>query len=235
VIDLERKTRERLTNDPVGAQFPVWSSDGTRVIYASAREGSWNLFARTVARPEEQPLYRALSPQLKYPSEVTPDGRYVLFHGEGVWMLPMSGDPRPVRLISGTQGHVSPDGRWLAFAAASQTGPRQVYVTSFPHSQDRWLVSRSGGEDPHWASNGRELFFLDANQTLTAATVSAVGGFQVTNLQPLFRVSPSLRSVDGAGTSYAPAADGESFLINERVQDEELTLTVVENWSPDRR
>jgi hypothetical protein len=50
--------------------------------------------------------------------------------------------------------------------------------------------------------------------------------------QPLFRLRVSNPSIV-LGPAYAPAPDGQRFLINERVLEEAAVLTAVENWTPD--
>ena len=39
----------------------------------------------------------------------------------------------------------------------------------------RWQISTTGGTRPAWARNGRELFYLDASNTLTAVPVQTSG------------------------------------------------------------
>ena len=46
LFDLERGVGERLTQDPVGAGFPMWAPDGSKVIFASTRSGSWDMYSR---------------------------------------------------------------------------------------------------------------------------------------------------------------------------------------------
>jgi Tol biopolymer transport system component len=233
--DLQRGIRERLTTDPLDAIFPVWTPDGDRVIYASARQGPWNLFWRAEGRPDEGVLYAAPSPASKYPTDVTRDGRYLLFQEAddrpNVWLLSLKENRPAVRLLTGMHARVSPSGRWLAYTSV-ETGRREVYVTAFPVPQSRWRVSTTGGEDPHWRADGRELFFLDANQTLTAVDVTRGAQFEVRRPQPLFRLRVSNPAVV-VGPSYMPAPDGRRFLVNERVEEEAAVLTAIENWSPD--
>ncbi len=233
VHDLERDVSERMTVDSVGAFFPVWMPDGDRVIYASAREGPWHIFWRSRDRPDHGRLLAGLLPSTKYPSDVTADGRYVLFHGDGaVWALPLSAGATPTTLVDGSHGRVSPDGRWLAYASA-ENGRREVYVTTFPNPQVRWRVSENGGEDPHWRADGQELFFLDADRTLIAASLALTPTFEVKGQVRLFRPSIDER-VLRAGASYAPAPDGQRFLIIERVDHQEVVLTVMESWQSAR-
>ena len=231
--DLRRGVSERLTSDPVGAFFPVWTPDASRVLYASAREGPWHLFWRSPTSPDTGRLYAAVMPFTKYPDSVTPDGRWLLFNGDGVvWRLSLTEPSKPIRVVAGLQGHVSPDGRWLAYASA-ENGPREVYVSPFPEAQTRVRISVAGGSEPQWRADGGELFFFDADQTLMAATLTTGQRLAVRRLERLFRARLDPRTAR-YGPSYAVHPDGQRFLINEAVDDQETLLTVLERWGGTR-
>ena len=86
-------------------------------------------------------------------------------------------DPtRPGELIdllsspySETDGQVSPDGRWLAYAS-DVSGRKEIYVRPFRSSGADWQVSTDGGSRPRWARDGSELYFLGADGWLRAAS-----------------------------------------------------------------
>ena len=46
VFDLQRETLTRLTFDPEGDMYPLWSSDGQRVLFSSTREGPPNIYSK---------------------------------------------------------------------------------------------------------------------------------------------------------------------------------------------
>jgi Tol biopolymer transport system component len=46
IADLARQTLTRLTDAPAQDIYPVWTPDGRRIIFASARAGNFNLFWR---------------------------------------------------------------------------------------------------------------------------------------------------------------------------------------------
>jgi Tol biopolymer transport system component len=233
VHDLDRNVSERMTTDPIGAFFPVWTPDGDRVIYASAREGPWHIFWKFRDKPDAGRLLAGRSPFTKYPSAVTADGRYLIFHGDGaVWALELSAGGEPIRLVDGSHGRVSPDGRWLAYSS-SENGRREVYVTAFPNPGARWRISRNGGEDPQWRADGRELFFLDADRILMAVAVSLTPTFEANESVHLFRAAIDERVLN-VGASYTPAPDGQRFLVIERADRQEVVLTVMENWQTAR-
>ena len=88
-----------------------------------------------------------------------------------IWIVPLA-DPGAARPILNSryaeiQPSVSPDGRWLAYAADS-SGRHEIYVTPFPDGGRRWLVSRDGGEHPLWSHDGRELYFRRESRMMAA-------------------------------------------------------------------
>jgi Tol biopolymer transport system component len=233
VYDLRRDVGDRLTRDPIGALFPIWLRNG-HLAFASARAGPWNLYMRSIAGDRgDQELYGALTPGVKYPSDVSPDGRFLLFHDSvSTWSLPLEGDRRPTLLTPGVQARISPNGRFLAYTAID-AGERHVYVTSFPEPRDRWRVSPERGDDPQWRRDGRELFYIDRGQTLVAVPIDPQSGQAAGPATPLFRAvfDTMGRSL---GRAYAPSPDGQRFLVNERLGDDDYALWVTLNWAPTR-
>jgi serine/threonine-protein kinase len=87
---------------------------------------------------------------------------------------------------------LSPDGRWLAYES-DETGRNEVYVRPFPNvNADKVPVSIAGGVAPVWAHSGRELFYLNANREMIAATIGVTNGFAVSERTVLFTLDPSI-------------------------------------------
>ena len=68
------------------------------------------------------------------------------------------GDAEPIAIVATeyeeTSPSVSPDGQWIAYVS-TRTGRKEVYVSPFPNSEDRFFpVSQGGGTEPVWAHNG---------------------------------------------------------------------------------
>ena len=51
----------------------------------------------------------------------------------------------------------------------------EAYVSSFPSGNGKWQISTSGGNDPHWRRNGKELFFISRDDILTHRVALRVG------------------------------------------------------------
>ena len=109
----------------------------------------------------------------------------------------------------------SPHGKWVAFSFREPNEDTQLFVTAFPKSNRRWLVSARGGYQARWRRDGKELFFLATNGTLTtslmAAEVNEEGNdFEVRDVKKLFDTPvpyPPYHAFD-------VSADGQRILIN---------------------
>jgi Tol biopolymer transport system component len=106
---------------------------------------------------------------------------------------------------------VSPDGRWLVYSS-TESGQREVYVTTFPQAERKWQVSVGGGREPTWTKSGAEIVYLAGTRdSVYAVGVEVVGDtFEVGAINKLFDVQ--LRG--DAGQDWDVTADGERFLIN---------------------
>jgi hypothetical protein len=90
-------------------------------------------------------------------------------------------------------------------------------------------VSTSGGDEPHWRRDGRELFYLAPDGWLTAVSVSRRGAsLDFGAPQRLFQIA---RKYTVLRNLFAVSADGAHFLVDTPIQDAAaVPLTVVLNW-----
>jgi eukaryotic-like serine/threonine-protein kinase len=175
-----------------------------------------------------------------FPSDWSPDGRFILFHGPfrqtgyDIWVLPVAtgAKPRPFIHTDGDDlsARFSPDGKFVAYSS-DQSGRPQVYVQSFPEGDGRWQVSTDGGAEPRWRADGRELFFIGADRRMMAVPVSVSPSFQHGAPVALFQTRMSTFA-NPFRTSYAVSRDGQRFLINTLAENAATpSITVVVNWT----
>ena len=237
VLDVARNTRQRLTFDRT-AVIPVWSPDGSRVLYRSEKAGAGDLYQKlSTGIGTEDALLTTNA--MKNPTDWSADGRFILYETQNpktnndIWILPTTGDRKPFPLLDSEfneyQGRTSPDGRWVAYVS-DESGSPEVYVQSFPKPGGKWQISTAGGADPRWRRDGRELYFISADRKLMAAEVKADATFQAGVPQALFDVRVS-GLVDVRG-HYAVSADGRRFLVNRLGESGGSSpMTVVLNWT----
>jgi hypothetical protein len=87
---------------------------------------------------------------------------------------------------------------------------------------------------PRWGSDGREIFYLDPDNTLTAATVDEkTSDFRVDALRPLFHVRPRPQ-VSLGEFPYDVSPDSQRFLVNTFVEETtSMPITLFLNWPPE--
>jgi Tol biopolymer transport system component len=245
-IDVTSGRATRFTSDSANDNDPVWSPDGSRIVFASDRDaGRLNLYQKNAGGAfAEQALPK--SDHVQLPEDWSPDGRFVLFRdrdsktGSDLWVLPMTANGKPQPYLrspfSEMQGRFSPNGRWVAYVS-DESSRDQVYIQSFPDVAKKYAVSTERGLQPRWRGDGRELFFLGQTQPGLMTSVEAVDvveskdglsiGAQRTLFQSAIRMSYRSRS------SWEVAPDGRRFLIIESTQSDSVRaqpITVLVDW-----
>jgi Tol biopolymer transport system component len=173
VIDVARGYDTRLTSHPANDYAPLLSPDGTRVVFASDRDGpDAALYQKssTGDGPEEL-LLGTLGD--KRPLDWSPDGKQLMFGAvDGVWLLPMSGERQALRVtppgaVREWHPRFSPDGQWIVYDT-KESGRAEVYVKRLAGGVDKSRISAGGGWAPYWSADGREIFYLTLDGTLVA-------------------------------------------------------------------
>jgi serine/threonine protein kinase len=232
IQDNARATLTRLTSEQtVGNAFPVWTPDGTRVLFRTLTGLYW-----TAADGSGHPQAIAGSLSGDLPCSVSPDGDTLAFMRQNaqtsrdIYVLSLRGQsrPRPVVNTPAYDGgaQFSPDGHWMAYAS-DESGQMQVYIRPFPGPDRRWQVSTQGGTQPVWSRNGKEIFYRVGNKMMV---VDVAAGVDVTLSQPrqLFEQRYVFQNISLANYDVSP--DGQRFVM---VKDEAGSgrLNVVLNWT----
>ena len=239
IYDNPRNIRTRFTFDAVNVQSPVWSPDGSEIVFASSRNGRLNLFRKSTSGVAREELVLADSHN-KNPLSWSRDGRYLVYVASGgstnrsdLMVLPMSGEPKPFAYLdspaSESTGRLSPDDKWMAYVS-DESRQNEVYVAPFPEPTSRVQISIAGGHRPRWSADGRTIVYLaPTGPTLMAADVNVAGDrLQVTAVRELFD-TPGL---GGSRYVWDMSPDGRRFLLNVlRATASEEPLSVVLNWT----
>ena len=107
-----------------------------------------------------------------------------------------------------------------------------MYVAPFPGPGGATLISTSGGGNPRWRGDGKEIFYLNmpAGRLMAAEVKSTDGALQVGPVRELFGVRPM-----GARSQYDVTADGQRFLVATNATEPQPSapppMTVVVNWT----
>ncbi len=236
-IDLRRNIETRLTFSPANEWSPVWSPDSKSVVYTSFENRPGDLFIKCVeGSGAGEPLL--VDKRLKIASDWSSDGRYVIYHALSPlsrWDIEAYSVPEKkiIPLLNGTfseiGGHLSPDGRWLAYASDA-SGRDEVYVQRFPVATEKSQISGGGGYMPTWSRDGRELYYYTIEGKMMAATVHADRDFVADAPRLLFQ--SRLRGFVGITRNQYDVTPDKRFLINVTSPGKETTasITLVQNW-----
>jgi Periplasmic protease len=188
VTSTDYSTTKRITNTPEQERSVSFSPDGKMLVYASERNGSWNLYIAIRANANEPNFSNAtvineepllVSTEETFQPKFGPDGKEVAFLENRTKLKVINLESKKVREITdGTQnssysdGDIdfdwSPDGKWLVLD----------YNPSirFPHT-DIGIVSAEGGRpvvnltesgytetNPHWVMKGDAIIWLSERE-----------------------------------------------------------------------
>jgi len=237
LIDLARgATASRLTFDPAIEGDPIWSPDGSQVLFNTTRNGNFNSAYQHAADGGGQDVPVVKVEGLVEAMDWSHDGRFLLFDGStgsnrGLWMLPMSGERKPEPFLRTAfvedSAAFSPDDRWVAYDS-NASGHFEVYVRSFAPGGGQFQISLNGGWAPRWRGDGKEIFFLALDGTMMAADVTLGNTVQAAVPHALF---PTTLSKTQAKHTYTVTKDGKRFLLVVPEQHQAVTpITVVLNW-----
>ncbi len=236
VHDIERGVTTRLTHE--GDNHGIaWFGDGRRIAFARLGAPSqWGVF---VAAADGTGEVDQLSPPAiprGFVSSISPDGQFVLAGssndaGDDVYLVntrDKTAKPLFHSRFTERSATFSPDGRYVAYVS-DESGREDVYVQSFPALDAREQISTTGGAQPVWSRDGKELFFrLDRKMMVVDVTLQP--GFSAGRPRVLFECELSPSSNSGLG-AYDVSPDGQHFvMVRERSTVGGAEVNVVLNW-----
>ncbi len=222
IYDLSRRNAIRLTTDQVLSP-PIWRPDGKAVITACCDGQFLSIDADGRSAPRKIVKVDNLFGDYAVAS-ITPDGSTLLVvTATGK----TRGDILSINLASGSQAHsvfdsaaaefepaLSPDGRWIAFGTEAEGGNINLQVEPYPDGGGRWPVNVEGVRlvtSPHWAANGRELFFI-ANLEIWGVPVEPGANF---GMGKPYRVLERHEIIENnfGDSRYDVTPDGKAFVM----------------------
>jgi Tol biopolymer transport system component len=231
IYDLAQGTFSPLGGDSSDSG-PFWSPDGRELGFSSHRDARTRFYFALYSRPPDQSTEARLlfsdPDDAMHEASWTPDMRWLVYRRGStettgradLWYVAPHPDSTPHMLLETPFNEwnpaLSPDGRWLAYVS-DESGAPEVYVRPFPGSGGRYQVSNTGGMNPVWAKNGREIFYLagrpPAVPTMTVASLRTDGGFAAEARESLFTwLYRGGISANVAARQWDLAPDGQRIL-----------------------
>jgi Tol biopolymer transport system component len=227
------------------ASGPVWSPDGSRVVFTQFGPGRGPTPTVAVLDGATPPRPLADFGAQAHATDWSRDGRYIVGSalnaatGADIWIADAEGR-EPFRYLVREPFHereprISPDGRWMAYAATDAQGGYHVYVRSFPGGGLVRRISIRGGRSPRWRRDGRELYYVEPGGRLMRVPLASGSELSTGAPQQMFQ-NAGLAGEPQAGFvgfAYDVAPDGTRFLMAIPSSDAaaRAPTVVMLNWS----
>jgi Tol biopolymer transport system component/tRNA A-37 threonylcarbamoyl transferase component Bud32 len=240
VMDVARAVLSRVTLEMSDDWNPAWSTDGNRVIFASADGNGTHIHTKSYTGAGKEDLVFE-STDNEIPTDWSPDGRYIPFSrqkkggGVDLWVLDTMGkkaSPFIESRFDKAQSKISPDGRFLAYTT-NDSGTYQIVVQSFPDpTGGKWQISSQGGIEPKWRHDGRELYYLALDGKLMAVSIKSEKTLEAGTAMPLFDTPLTYQRGQLPRTHrYDVAPDGRFLLAVPKATAAAPPIVAVMNWT----
>ncbi len=187
VTSVKYNTTKRVTNTPEQERSVSFSPDGKAILYASERNGSWNLYQTKLVRDEEKNFANSTilkeetilaTAEETFQPTYSPDGKEVAFLSNRTSLKVINLATKKTRTITngstsysysdGDQWYQwSPDGKWFVIQYSDNHLFRDdIAIISASGTGELKRLAASGYNDrePKWGMNGEVIYwFTDRN------------------------------------------------------------------------
>jgi hypothetical protein len=162
-------TPRQITFEGTTNQMGVYSPDGARLAFASARDGTAGQDIFVKALDDDSPARAVVTGGGNQLPTQWVDDTLLLFEQYAtatpdLWIgnpsatEPTEGEPYLSSEAALYDLIVSPDGEWAAYRS-NETGAAEIYLRRFPSPGVQTRVSVSGGSVPYWSPDGNTLYY----------------------------------------------------------------------------
>ncbi|MFA6469444.1 MAG: protein kinase [Bacteroidota bacterium] len=223
ILDLRTGSKSRLTNGKEGEFNPIWSPDGTRIIFTVDNRAGI-LYETVTTRASERKKYFHKNDILQT-LDWSRDGRKILVqkvnptlnNSDIGWIDDNTKDT--LHLLVASQydeidGRISPDGKWLSFES-NESGDYDLYIYSMKDGQT-WKVEDNVTNGGRWGATANELFYVKNEGMLVRASLTfSREGISHINKKNLFAVPLTTINADvsrdGKSIAFVRAFDAQGL------------------------
>jgi serine/threonine protein kinase/Tol biopolymer transport system component len=242
-LDFVRGTKIPLTQGYGGV--PLWTPDGQFIYFehiGTYNTGEIHKVNSSGGGSDETIL--AIDGHTVRPSSLCRDGNTLLYSTapmsdttqSSLWSLSLTGPPNGAakrsQLIPAEQrpsrASFSPDCNWVAYESRL-TGNREISIVHFPDGGRKYQVSTSGGFNPIWRHDGKELFYYSPlDSSISSVAVQEKGQeLSLGKPTPLFQVHPFAPRLG----VFDITPDAQKFLVfGDTSSFNGTPLFIVQNW-----
>ncbi|MCH5220489.1 MAG: PD40 domain-containing protein [Muribaculaceae bacterium] len=219
VTSVEYGTTKQISSTPEEESYLSWSPDGKELIYSSQRDGRYNIYKATMARPDEEinfanatvineePLFKTDKHERTAPA-YSPDGKklaFILDRNRLQVMDVKSGEVKELtdgstfRNRGGAFNYVwSPDNKWIAMEIVDKMHD-PYYDIAIINVNDGQITNLTGtgyfDENPRWVLDGNAILFASdrygmRNHASWGSEMDAMLVFMNQDAYDKYRLSP---------------------------------------------
>ncbi len=244
IYDLKRNVNTRLTFDHSLDGVPMWNAAGSKIYFSSNRasysqsSSNFNLFVKnTNGSGSEEPVFT--SDYDKYISDISPDGRYLLYSSVNntkkrsnwdIEMLSLTGDKISIEFLSTSfaeyNAKFSPDMKWIVYQS-DESGKFQIYITPFDGKSGKWQISVDGGILPKFVQNGKKVYFISLNNKIMSVELNESAN-TISPGEPREIFGHQMENISNVYDFYH---SGDKFIVGITLGDDaHVPITFVTNW-----
>jgi serine/threonine protein kinase len=239
IVDSQRGSLSRATDNPEGVIFGVWSPDGKSVTVSLAN----GFEIRTIVL-QGGATEQLIAPDQtsKYPADWSADGQTLILTvqnsqtGQDVETLSMTGEHKLAPMIQTpaveNAGSLSPNGKFLTYGS-NESGRLELYVTEFPGPGQKRQISNQGltsGIPVHfsaWGHDGKTLYYIDAGGSVIAVPIERQSPFKAGIPRKIYSAP------NGPVSEIGAAPDGRLLVLVPAGNQTITPAALVINWPAD--
>ena len=206
IYDLRTGGKTRLTNGKDGEFSPVWTPDGSRILF-SANNQNMRIYETFTHKNSGRKRYFQLNDYLQM-LDYSRNGKFILVQKTNAdmnnndidWIDAEKRDalhPLVATQFDEVGARFSPDGKWISYTS-NETGEYEIYVTSFLNKNSQsWKLTDNAKIGARWGANSSELFYINNDgMIIEIQLVFSSDGIKSVSKKSLFKVPLTTEDFD---------------------------------------